>query len=64
MADKSNNLSDVLIRAKISLDEAISAALGQLNPGELQKLKQDSVNTSCTNTGCGKSRAEEVSLPG
>jgi len=65
MADKSNNLSEVLIRAKLSLDEAILSMAGELNPAQLKRLRaQEDVNTSCTNTGCGKSRTEAVSLPG
>jgi hypothetical protein len=63
MADKSNNLSDVLLRAKLSLDEAIVAAVSELSPADLKRLRaQDDTNTSCTNTGCGKSQLAEASI--
>lgn len=61
MADKSNNLTDVLIQAKLNLDEALSSVAGELNAAQLKRLRAlEDTNTSCTNTGCGKSLREQV----
>lgn len=65
MADKpTTNVNDVLIRAKLSVDEALSGVLGELSPTQLKRLRaQEDVNTSCTNTSCGKSLKEELIQP-
>ena len=61
MAQTSGNpISEVLIQAKMSLDEALSRMQGgeepgTLTPAQVEKLAKGSTNTSCTNTGCGKS---------
>lgn len=69
MADtKKTDLSEVLVNAKMHLDEALT----RLNAGEtttglsnaaIQRLKAlEDTNTSCTNTGCGGSRAAEAAV--
>lgn len=65
MADKAtSDVNDVLIRAKLSVDEALSGVMGELSPAQLKRLRtQEDVNTSCTNTGCGKSLKEELIQP-
>ena len=66
MADKPTNVHDVLIRAKLGVDEAIKGVLGELSPAQLKRLRAtEDTNTSCTNTGCGKVAAlkEEVVQP-
>ena len=65
MADKAtSDVNDVLIRAKLSVDEALSGVMGELSPAQLKRLgTQEDVNTSCTNTGCGKSLKEELIQP-
>jgi len=61
MADKSTDVNEVLIRAKLSVDEALTSVLGELSPAQLKRLRaQEDVNTSCTNTGCGKALAEQI----
>lgn len=64
MAEKSANLGDVLLRAKLHLDEALTSAqqAGVLSPATLNKLSRakESLNTGCTNTGCGKAALGDV----
>lgn len=63
MADESNDLGDVLLRAKLSLDEALASAQesGALSSAQLSSLSaKASTNTSCTNTGCGRAALEEL----
>ena len=64
MAEKSGDLGDVLLRAKLSLDEALTSAerAGVLSPATLGQLSRakESLNTGCTNTGCGKAALEEL----
>lgn len=60
MADKKDAVSEALVQAKVSLDEVVKRLqagerLAPLTPGQLEKVKaQESLNTGCTNTGCGK----------
>ena len=64
MAEKPTNINEVLIRAKLSLDEAIGSVAGELTPAQLKRLRaQEDVNTSCTNTGCGKAIGEQLAQP-
>ena len=63
MAEKSGDLGDVLLRAKLNLDEAIASAQesGALSSAQLSRVSaKASTNTSCTNTGCGKAALEEL----
>lgn len=71
MADTKNAVNDALVQAKVSLDEAVKRLqagerISALTPGQLDRLKvQDSTNTGCTNTGCGKPQLGQVaSQPG
>ena len=64
MAEKKDAISEALIGAKLSLDEAVKKVQGGVSPvtaGQVDRLRaQDSLNTGCTNTGCGKPAAEQI----
>ncbi len=67
MADKAKEaISEVLIQAKMSLDEALTRMQagegpGTLTPTQVQRLRAlADTNTGCTNTGCGGSAAREA----
>ena len=70
MADK-NAINDALTQAKVSLDEAVKRLqagerLTAFTSAQLEKVRaQESLNTGCTNTGCGKAaKADLVGQPG
>ena len=66
MADKKEALNQALIEARVSLDEAVKKLQGgerltALTPGQLERVRaKESINTGCTNTGCGKPALEDV----
>lgn len=67
MVDKTKEaISEVLIQAKMSLDEALTRMQagegpGTLTPAQVQRLRAlADTNTGCTNTGCGGGIAREV----
>ena len=66
MAEKKDVLSQALIDAKLSLDEAVKKVQGgeratAFTPGQLEKIRaRESLNTGCTNTSCGKPALEEI----
>ena len=66
MADKKEALNQALIEARVSLEEAVKRLQGgerltALTPGQLERVRtKDSLNTGCTNTGCGKPALEEI----
>jgi len=71
MADKKDAVSEALVQAKVSLDEAVKRLqagerLAPLTPGQLEKVRaQETLNTSCVNTGCGKpTQAQLAGQPG
>jgi hypothetical protein len=71
MAGKSEeHIADVLLRASLSLDEALSTLVSQAGGASssagLSRLRAYADNTSCINTGCGKtpSAVAQVERPG
>jgi hypothetical protein len=66
MADKSTEaLGEILSQARLSIDEAVNRlrageAIGTLSASQLRRMQAQADNTSCTNTGCGGSRASVV----
>lgn len=66
MAEKKEILSQALVDAKLSLDEAVKKLQSgeratALTPGQLDKVRaRESLNTGCTNTGCGKAALDEI----
>ena len=64
MAEKRDVIGQALIDAKLSLDEAvkrIQAGGATAVAGQLDKVRaQDSLNTGCTNTGCGKPALADI----
>lgn len=65
MADK-NAINEVLVKAKVSLDEAVKRLqagerFSPLTDAQIAKVRaQDSLNTGCTNTGCGQPALKAV----
>jgi len=66
MAKSSDPISEVLIQAKMSLDEALARMKAGEGPGtlsttQLRRLRSlADTNTGCNNTGCGGEVAREA----
>ena len=68
MAEKKDAIHEALVGAKLSLDEAVKRVQGgervsTLTPGQVERVRaKESLNTSCTNTSCGKPTAEQIAV--